>query len=242
MEEVGLHIQRVMDIVTRKWVYAEVLVRNYFGLKGASSIVNYGKAKEICKYIDMDIVKEAFKYISYLKEYGKFECAIGINLCATTISCEGISEAILKEAKHFDIDSEDYMIEVNESSVFDDNALKNISDFRSNGVKILLDDFGIGNSNIVPIVNGIVDIVKVDRTLIESVNTGSRKRKALECILEFCTKMGCDTIIEGVETDEELKTLRDIGFRNVQGYLLDMPKPIEYDFSALGEAIRYDVV
>lgn len=225
---VTLHTQKAVNVSTGETVYEELLVRKYRGVYGVSSIIGYAKRSGIEWAMDLDIAKEAFRYIGRNKDRGY---AVGINMSDSTIQRQGIAKEVIELAKQFGVETKDFVVEISENTNFTKTAIKNIEMFKCNGVKTALDDFGAGRANIIQVADGMMDIIKIDRELIANLGDSSRIGRyiALEGIYNLCNKMKYKTIVEGVETNEELKQVVGLGFDVVQGFLFDIPKQISYE-------------
>ena len=104
-------------------------------------------------------------------------------------------------------------------------ALAAIGALRRDGVRVALDDFGIGWSNFERLASYPVDIVKLDRRFIARVDADARERAIVAALVQMAAAMGFRVVAEGVETPAQLKALRAIGAHEAQGYLLGRPAP-----------------
>lgn len=93
------------------------------------------------------------------------------------------------------------------------------------GIRVALDDFGIGHSNLMRLQGLDVDIVKIDKRFIHGAVESDRGRDLLEGMVGLIHNLNVQTVIEGVETAEHLKIAQDIGASLAQGYFLGRPKP-----------------
>ena len=101
-------------------------------------------------------------------------------------------------------------------------AVKTLEELKSLGVKIAIDDFGKGYSNLSLLSEISVDIVKIDISLTRKINENEKTKVLIESIAELCRKLGIETVAEGVETEEELNFLKE-HCDYLQGYLLGKP-------------------
>jgi EAL domain-containing protein (putative c-di-GMP-specific phosphodiesterase class I)/FixJ family two-component response regulator len=95
---------------------------------------------------------------------------------------------------------------------------------RSLGVSISVDDFGTGYSSLSYLSHLPVDIIKVDRVFVRDFDEGGKS--IIKAALGIARDFGREVIIEGVETEEMLQRVRDIGASLVQGYLFARPMPL----------------
>ncbi len=120
-------------------------------------------------------------------------------------------------------------IEITESVMIDsaEAALNCINEIRRMGVKIALDDFGTGYSSLSYLNTFPADILKVDKSFIDKMNTSDSSKKYVAAIITIGHIMNFDVISEGVEEPEQLETLRRIGCDYIQGYIWGRPLPPE---------------
>ncbi|HEX5039824.1 MAG TPA: EAL domain-containing protein [Candidatus Limnocylindria bacterium] len=94
------------------------------------------------------------------------------------------------------------------------------------GVRIALDDFGSGYSSLEYLGRLPVDILKIDRSLVERAHLEPQRQEVLKAILHIADRLGLETIVEGVEREAQRATLLDLGFRQAQGFLFAAAAPL----------------
>lgn len=99
-----------------------------------------------------------------------------------------------------------------------------ISRMKALGAKIAIDDFGTGYSNYENILKLNVDILKIDGSLIKSIDENPRHRIVVEAIVDFAHKIGIDTVAEFVASEEILCTVTDLGITYAQGFHTGKPQ------------------
>ncbi len=95
--------------------------------------------------------------------------------------------------------------------------------YRAMGFKTAVDDFGAGFAGLSLLTKFQPDIVKLDMELIRGIDRDGVKRRIVEHMIRMLGDLEITTICEGVETPDELETLRDLGVRLVQGFVLARP-------------------
>jgi EAL domain-containing protein (putative c-di-GMP-specific phosphodiesterase class I) len=95
--------------------------------------------------------------------------------------------------------------------------------FRGQGFRLAIDDVGTAYSGLRSIAELHPDFIKIDMSLTRDVHENGIKRDLIQTINRFSEKAGISLIAEGVETPDELRTLRSIGVRLAQGYLFARP-------------------
>lgn len=92
------------------------------------------------------------------------------------------------------------------------------------GAKIAIDDFGTGYSNYENILKLNIDIIKIDGSLIKSINENTRHKIVVEAIVDFAHRIGVETVAEFVASEEILKTISDLGITYSQGFYTGKPQ------------------
>ncbi len=122
--------------------------------------------------------------------------------------------------------TDDVYLEITESAPLSyfEQCLDVLGELRKKGIRLAIDDFGAGFSNIKYISDLNPDIVKLDRELITGVKEGSRQFKLLGSVVRLCKDMGARVVAEGIETPPELVLVERAGVDFCQGYLLGRPE------------------
>lgn len=101
--------------------------------------------------------------------------------------------------------------------------LQNLERLRSLGVRIALDDVGLGQSNFRMIVDCQPDLLKIDRHFVSGAYADRHRRAVLESISDLACRLGARAVAEGIEDERDLATAAASGIRLLQGYLLCRP-------------------
>ncbi|WP_124948604.1 putative bifunctional diguanylate cyclase/phosphodiesterase [Sulfuriferula thiophila] len=104
-----------------------------------------------------------------------------------------------------------------------------LSGLREAGFLIALDDFGSGYSSLSYIANMPVDIVKFDLSMIRSLEQGGRQGMVIDGLARIIADAGYTLVAEGIETEQSLATIRQIGFSHGQGFLFGRPEILPLD-------------
>ena len=125
--------------------------------------------------------------------------------------------------------------EITETAIMRDfeQAAKAVDFLRDLGAAIALDDFGTGYSSLLHVHKLPLSKIKIDASFVRSIDHLPASYKIVKSVLSLCQDMNLEAIAEGVETPQELETLKQLGVDAVQGYLLSRPIPA----SAIAEQI-----
>lgn len=104
-----------------------------------------------------------------------------------------------------------------------------MDDFHAAGFSIALDDFGSGFSNIAALAENDFDVVKFDKSLIDTIFENDKSRTVIQQAINLCNAVNknIETVGEGVETEQQLQILKEYGCDIGQGYLFSRPIPEE---------------
>lgn len=100
---------------------------------------------------------------------------------------------------------------------------RSLSDLRADGVLVAVDDAGAGFASMQHILNLRPDVIKLDKALTHGIDEDPARRALVAALLKFGTEIGADILAEGIETEAQLASLRVLGVRYGQGYLLGEP-------------------
>jgi len=118
-------------------------------------------------------------------------------------------------------------LEITESLIVADaqQALSSLRELRDLGVSVALDDFGTGYSSVSYVRDFPFDRIKIDRSFVSDVDTNSVTQAIILAVVELSRSLGMSTTVEGIETQQQLQIVQQLGCTEVQGYLFSRPCP-----------------
>lgn len=154
-------------------------------------------------------------------------CPISINVHASTLERDDRWPEFLAEAcdcNEFPLSK--VILEIVEQQKYWDERrfFRTLDTLRTAGVKIALDDIGLGYSNYRMLVEIRPDFFKIDRYFVSGSGKKPGARAAIESIVLLAERLGGHVIAEGIESDNDLQTVLGLGIHLVQGYHLAAPK------------------
>jgi EAL domain-containing protein (putative c-di-GMP-specific phosphodiesterase class I) len=135
-------------------------------------------------------------------------------MIAACIERHGIAPALLE-------------VELTESCMLatDRPVADELSALKALGIKLLVDDFGTGYSSLSQLQQLDLDVLKVDRAFTAQLGTGREGVAFFHAIVSMAHVLNMSVVAEGVESEDELRILRDLGCDEVQGYYVSKPLP-----------------
>ncbi|MGL5581399.1 MAG: EAL domain-containing protein [Cetobacterium sp.] len=149
---------------------------------------------------------------------------LAINISPNTLLHPNFLKKIEKLEKKFYENIEFEIIEIGKYRY--DKISKVIKKIKQKGIKIIMDDYPKGGSNLDNLLNGDYDGVKIDRSLLTQIQTIEGK-DIYSDIVKILKKLNKVVTIEGVETKEELEFIKELDVDFIQGYFLGMPISID---------------
>jgi EAL domain-containing protein (putative c-di-GMP-specific phosphodiesterase class I) len=146
---------------------------------------------------------------------------VSVNLSVSQLHTPTLADEIEQALAEAGVPPSRLVVEVTESRVMRDpeRATAMLRDLRSLGIRIAMDDFGTGQSSLALLHDLPLDVLKIDRAFIRSVDTGGRARSMVAAILGICDELGLVTVAEGVETASQRDALAELGCAVGQGWL-----------------------
>ncbi|WP_420265977.1 GGDEF domain-containing protein [Candidatus Magnetominusculus dajiuhuensis] len=156
----------------------------------------------------------------------KTDSYLFINICPETITdnpgwCE-ITDHYIRE---WGLSKDKIVLEITEESAIANYDVFNkvVRRFKDTGYKIAIDDFGVGYGGLKMLSIIEPDYVKIDRHFISDVNKALIKHNLVDAVTTVCHRLGIKVIAEGIETQEELKHVMNMGIELLQGFYLQKP-------------------
>jgi EAL domain-containing protein (putative c-di-GMP-specific phosphodiesterase class I) len=115
--------------------------------------------------------------------------------------------------------AEHLQLEVHESVTVEDAIVQaRLQELKEIGVRLALDNFGVGRSSLVNLHLLPVDIIKIDRSLVTEAVLSEHHRVLIEATVLVATSLGMSAAAEGIETEAQLAVVRQLGCKQGQGY------------------------
>ncbi len=163
------------------------------------------------------------KALQKIKEWDN-KIYLSVNISGKSLHSRHIQEILKKEDKET---LKKLTLEITERELIGniDLTKEALSNLRDLGVRIAIDDFGTGYSSLSYLESLPLDVLKIDISFVRQMLEGKRKKAMVEVIISLAKKLDIKSLAEGVETKEQLETLKDMGCNFIQGYFLGKPMP-----------------
>lgn len=208
----------------------EVLIRwknEKLGFVSPIDFINYAEETGDIITIGYWIIEEVCKNYKELRSGYEEKLQVSINVSPIQLMETKFIDNIKSIIDKYNMDYKFMCFEITESVVLDGNSvvLENIKSLYELGIKIALDDFGTGYSSFSYLKKFKLDILKIDKVFIDDDN--EINYEIVRNIRNIAHELNIDTVIEGVETLDQLNKLKEIGCDFFQGYYFSKPCTIE---------------
>lgn len=223
-----LNFQPVVSVTENTIVGFEALARlqtNAFGLVGPSEFIQIAEKYRLIIPLGYQILSKALRFQKRLEEKGRSDLWISINLSPFQLLEPGFVSVLSSLMEEKGTNPSNIVFELTESGIYStlgtiNSILKTLQDL---GVRIALDDFGVGYSSLARESELQVDFVKIDKLFADQVLTQGTDRSVLGDVISMVHKMRHTTIVEGIEEEVQLQYLKANNCILYQGYLYSKP-------------------
>lgn len=162
--------------------------------------------------------------------------SLAVNVSGVQLQEHDFAAKVLDLAEASGVAARQLVLEVTESVFFHAGCdlIRQLSTLRDAGARVALDDFGTGYSSLGRLQDLPVDAVKIDKTFVSMVRTGSERLPILSSMINMAHSLGLTVTAEGIETSSQADYLTALDCDALQGYLFSLPEPA----ARLGDALH----
>ena len=151
-----------------------------------------------------------------------------MNMSAKDFYSIDVFDVLTDLVERYNVDSSRLRLEITETALLEEPEKSNmiISRLRGRGFTVEIDDFGKGYSSLSLLKDIRADVLKIDMSLLNEIESNPRSRIILGSVINMADLLGMDVITEGIETLQQHETLMSLGCRHFQGFLFSPPVPV----------------
>ncbi len=193
-----------------------------------SEFIAVAERSDLILKIDNFVLRRAMEEFKEVCELYENNITLSINISAKDIAFDGFVEQLLEVIEDTGFPRQCLELEITEYSFAksSDITIANIKKLREHNIMFAIDDFGTGYTSLAQLLNLPVNILKIDKSLVDNICTNEANRDFVNAVIYMGHLMKCEVISEGVEDERQLSLLRELGCDFVQGYVWS--KPIDY--------------
>ena len=243
-DQLMLHFQPQVDSRARL-TGAEVLIRWHHPERGMVSPMDFIPLAEetgLIVPIGEWVLNEACRALKYWQDHpvASSPKQIAVNVSPKQFHQAGFVEQVASILKAHGLGPGCLELELTEGVLIADveDTIAKMLALKKLGVQVSIDDFGTGYSSLAYLKRLPLDVLKIDQSFVRDINKNDQDAAIVDTIIAMSHNLGLKVIAEGVETEAELKLLRDKGCKAYQGYYFSRPLPMaEFEKLLAGGAI-----
>lgn len=226
----AVYIQPKYNIFANEIIGGEALVRWFHPQKGMISPAEFIPILEKNGFIiqlDYYVWEETCRFVAGLKKKGYPRFPISVNVSRAHFYGKELCEKLKELIEKYQLEPDDIELEITETICAEDPDIiyKKIDALQKSGFKIAMDDFGSGYSSLNMLKDIPLDILKMDLKFMDGGDNAEKSHSIIKTLIALAKSIDLQVVVEGVEKEEQISFLRDIGCRYTQGYYYS--KPIE---------------
>ncbi len=227
-QEFLLHLQPIISMEKQRIVGFEALARwqrPTMGLISPGNFIPLAEKSGFINQLGLHFIKQACQILQdWQRQFLHHSPFISINISSIQLADPNFSTKVEEILSGYTIQPNMLVMEITESSLIENNdvALKTILKLKQMGINFYLDDFGTGYSSLLRLQELPFSAMKIDKSFVAQRNWTISK-----AILQLADSLQLNVIAEGIETEEQLQALSNLGCKDMQGYYFS--KPVDLD-------------
>ena len=246
-QHLELFYQPLVDLRDGRMVGAEALVRWRHPLRGIvppGDFIALAEDTGLIIPIGKWIFGEACRQARCWQDKGYEEIKLSVNLSAKQFQHQALLSDIEEQLQLHTVDGRLISVELTESALMNnaEKAIETMEALNKLGLEIAIDDFGTGYSSLAYLKRFPIQKLKIDKTFVCDLANNHSDAAIIQATLALAKSLSLDVVAEGVETQDQLRLLREFGCGIGQGFLFGRPVPAdEFERSHLVNQTRFAV-
>ncbi len=227
--ELEVYYQPKASLKTRRVLGAEALVRWNHPSKGLvmpSEFIAIAEHTGLIKPLTIYVLDKSLQQIKHWLDNGE-ALKIAVNLSARSLQDTDIVTQVANRLAYWKVPSQYLRLEITESTIMEDpiRAMDILKELNDMGIQLSIDDFGTGYSSLMYLKQLPINQIKIDQSFVCDMLKNTEDRVIVRSTIDLAHNMGHKVIAEGVNDEETLDMLSEMGCDMVQGYFISRPMP-----------------
>lgn len=206
-----------------RWIHPE------YGFICPVDFISTFEANGLINQLDNYVWREAARQVKEWSERFGEAIPVSVNVSRVDLFDPDICDTLTGIVEEFGISTDRLLLEITESAYSEDSKhiIDTVHSLRSAGFRVEMDDFGTGYSSLNMLTSLPIDALKLDMQFTRTAFRAGGDTGMIAIVIEIAEMLGVPVIAEGVETEEQLAALRDMGCDIAQGYYFSRPVPAD---------------
>ncbi|MTJ07316.1 EAL domain-containing protein [Anabaena sp. UHCC 0204] len=228
--EFSLCYQPILSLKNNKIIGFEALIRWQHPTLGTISPDTFipltetsGAIIKIGKWVLKEACSQLCKWQQEFPEHFA-SLTVSVNVSSKQLANPDFAAEVQQILQETGLKSQSLVLEITETAIIDNDiqAKETLTKLQNAGIRIYIDDFGMGYSSLSRLYELPLNVIKIDRYFVEKLDCPNGNH-IIEAITNMAHNLGLEVIAEGVETSEQILKLQSLGCHQVQGYFLSKP-------------------
>ena len=221
--EFVVYYQPKFDLMNKKFISSEALIRwnsEKYGFLNPAKFLGKAEAAGLTHDIDTFVLRKVCENLNDLRRRGRRLLPVSVNFSLYEFYSSNFLDTIVEIMEEYSIPTNLIEIEITEATSQANQflSISIIKKLKDRGMRVLMDDFGIGFSNVGNLKKIPFDAVKIDKSFIDDIATDSKAREIVKFLIGLCKVNGMEVIAEGVDDKEQVEILRKSKCDTIQGF------------------------
>ena len=222
-KEFVVYYQPKFDLNNRQFISSEALIRwnsKKYGLLAPTKFLAKAESIGLIHDIDIYVLRQVCEDLNDLIRRGRRTLPVSVNFSLFEFYSSNFLDKILGILEEFKVPPHLIEIEITEATSQANQflSISIIKKLKEHGIRVLMDDFGIGYSNVGNLRKIPFDVVKIDKTFIDGIVTDTKAREIVKFLIGLCKINGMEVVAEGVDNKEQVEILRKAKCDTIQGF------------------------
>lgn len=196
------------------------------GAVSPPDIVTVAQALNMSGELNRFVLDRCIRMIATCRQAGIENIRVAANMSPRDIIGHSAAAMIAELLRHHAVEAGQLEIEITEETFLDIEAAREpLAALSTLGIRLAVDDFGVGYSSLAYLHQLKVDAIKIDKRFVSELSCNDSDRAIVSAMLAVGRQLGCDVVAEGVENAASMQALINLGCRHGQGYYFNRPMP-----------------
>ena len=227
-DEITVHYQPEFDLATHRLTRFEALARWTHPTLGEippGKFIPIAEENGLIDALGAYVMEQACTEALRWQQTAAHPIQLAVNVSSIQFRNPAFADEVAAILARTGLSPQLFQIEVTESAMLEgeQDAQSTLASLRTLGIGLAIDDFGTGYSNLSYLPSLAFDLLKIDRSFVRYLETQPETEAMIRTMITLAKSMGMRVIVEGVETDEQLRLVRECGADEVQGFHTGRP-------------------
>ena len=221
--EFVVYYQPKFDLEKKQFISSEALIRwksEKYGLLSPTKFLGKAEAAGLTHDIDTFVLRKVCESLNDLRRRGKRLLPVSVNFSLYEFYSSNFLDTIMDILKEYEIPTHLIEIEITEATSQANSflSISIIKKLKDQGIRVLMDDFGVGFSNVGNLRKIPFDAIKIDKSFIDNIVVDVKSREIVRFLINLAKTNEMEVIAEGVDNKEQLEILKKCHCDTIQGF------------------------